>query len=102
MQVPCIPSVAFTDDIQKGPQRVPSKDHPIPGVSLYLNQRVSSRLVDSCLLAEKENPCQIQTSSSGSQLLGWEATQRNITIAFPTISQDEKNIHMAGHLPIQR
>lgn len=92
----CSPSMVFTDDIQKGPQRMPSKDHPDPGVNLYLSQKVSSLLRDSCLLLEKENPCQIQTSSSGSQLLAWEAfplnqTPRLPTIASPTIAQDEKN-----------
>lgn len=87
--------MVFTDDIQKGPQRMPSKDHPIPRASLYLSQRVSSLLVDSCLLVEKKNPCQIQTSSSGLQLLGWEAFPFDHTsplpiIASPIISQGAK------------
>lgn len=53
MQVTCTPSMVFTDDIQKRPQQMPSKDHTIPGVSLYLSQRVSFLLVDSCLRLEK-------------------------------------------------
>lgn len=47
------PKSVFTDDIQKRPQQMPSKDHAIPGVSLCLSQRVSFLLVDSCLKVEK-------------------------------------------------